>query len=124
MALTPEDFKIKFKEFAAIDDARIQLAIDEAELEVSVDKWSTMYNRGLGYLAAHILKIDLAIEGGDSNLDGLSPLSTKTIGDVSVSLGAYLAVNPDAETLNLSPYGREYFRLRGLISFGGLALGE
>ena len=116
-------FKERFEEFTSTPDAKVDTALDEAILAVSADKWSSWYDRGVGYLTAHILKVRLTIEGGDTNLDSLSPLSTKTIGDVSTSLGSYLATNPDAEILNLSPYGREFFRLRKLISFGGLAIG-
>lgn len=118
----PTTFKARFEEFSSVPDAKVTAALDEALLEVSADKWSSWYDRGVGYLAAHILKIRVTIEGGDGNLDTLSPVVTRAVGDVSVSLGAYLANNADAEILNVSPYGREYFRLRKLISFGGIAI--
>lgn len=123
MAWDPTTFKARFEEFATVSDAKITAALDEAILEVSADKWSTWYDRGVGYLAGHILKIRITIESGDENLDTLSPLVSKAVGDVSVSLGAYLANNAKAEILNVSPYGREFFRLRKLISFGGIAIG-
>ena len=123
MSWDPTTFKARFEEFASVTDAKVTDALDEALLEVDADKWSNWFDRGVGYLAAHILKIRTTIESGDTNLDTLSPLVTKAVGDVSVSLGAYLANNPDAEILNLSPYGKEYFRLRKMRTMGGLAIG-
>lgn len=118
--MTPAEFKIRFPEFTTLTDLKVQAAIDEAVLEVSAEKWSTWYNRGLGYLAAHILKLRTTIEGGDGGLDGLSPVASKTVGDVSVSFAAGAFLATDADGFNATPYGREFFRLRKLISFGGI----
>ena len=119
---TPTTFKARFTEFASVDDAKVQEALDEAAPEVSEAKWSQMYDRGLGYLAAHILKIRVTIESGDTELETLSPLSSKTIGDVSYAFSSGTLEWTSDEILKLSPYGREYFRLRRLRSFGGFAM--
>lgn len=124
MAIVLQDFRDAFPEFdSSATDAQVERAIQEAETEVSATSWGGLYDRGVLYLSAHILKIRLAIESGDENLQSLLPLSVKTIGDVSYSLGSYLVNSTKALNFNLTPYGQEYFRLRKLVSRGGIAIG-
>lgn len=123
MTWTPDSFRTRFVEFAAVDDVLVQDSLDEAELEVSADAWGSQYDRGTGYLAAHLLKIRITIEGGDPNLESLVPQGTRTIGDVSITSAAYLVNLAKGGALNLTPYGKEYFRIRPLVAFGGIAIG-
>jgi hypothetical protein len=124
MAWTPSTFRARFTEFSTVDDSVVQGALDEAAPEVSSTKWGAFYEFGVGYLAAHLLKIQLTIEGGDSALNSLLPLVTKTVGDVSASFATYKVYGADNSILSQTSYGREYIRKRRLISFGGLAMGE
>lgn len=53
--MTTADFLNKFPEFKAVDEARIELSLDEAKLQVTEKIWGRFYEVGVLHLAAHIL---------------------------------------------------------------------
>jgi len=120
MSITPAEFKTRFPEFDSLADARIQLFIDDAELELDEDRWGDLYDKGLSYLTAHLLYIGEQTSTGQG--EGGGPLSTKAVGDVSLSFGSYLTTNKDANSFNATSYGQEYYRLMMMVGMGAVAV--
>ena len=120
MTVTPADIKTRFPEFDSVNDSRIQIFIDDAELELDEGRWGDLYDKGLSYLTAHLLYMGEQSAGGSGA--GLGPLSTKSIGDVSVSFGSYLAADNDANSFNSTSYGQEYYRLMIMVGMGAVAV--
>jgi len=115
MALTPDTgFIARFPEFTAVAEARIQLFLDEALLEIREGDWGDFYTKGLNLMTAHLLTLadmQAASTGGASG--SLGPVASRSVGDVSVSFGVSAtatATGSDA-WLNASPYGQELARL-------------
>jgi hypothetical protein len=120
MAITPAEFKLRFPEFDSVSDARIQIFIDDAELELDEDRWGDLYDKGLSYLTAHLLYIGEQTSGGQG--EGGGPLSTKAVGDVSFSFGSYLTTDNKATVFNSTSYGQEYYRLMIMVGMGAVAV--
>jgi hypothetical protein len=120
MTCTPADFKTRFPEFDSVTDARVQLFIDDAELEVDEDRWGDLYDKGVCYLTAHLLYIAEQSSAGQG--EGGGPLSTKTVGDVSLSFGSYLTADSKAAVFNSTSYGQEYYRLMMMVGMGAVAI--
>ena len=115
MALTPDTgFLTRFPEFTAIAEARIQLFLDEALLEIREGDWGAFYTKALNLMTAHLLTLadmQAAATGGASG--SLGPVASRSVGDVSVSFGVSatsMATGSDA-WLNATPYGQELARL-------------
>ena len=114
MALVPDTgFLTRFPEFSAVAEARIQLFLDEALLEIREGDWGDFYNKGLNLFTAHLLTLadqTAAATGGATG--SLAPIASRSVGDVSVSF-----VNPsttggwDEAWLNSTPYGQELWAL-------------
>lgn len=121
-ALTPADMKERFPEFASLTDARVQLFIDDAELELAPAEWGDSYKKGWSYLSAHLLScsISSATGGGIGGANG--PVASRAVGDVSISFGSNLSMDATAGAYNLTPYGQEYWRLVNLLGVGMLAV--
>ena len=126
MALpTAAEFKIRYPEFVDVLDVRVEFFIDEAALEVSAPRWATWFTKGVSALAAHLLKISLTIndeDNEDGSIDELAPVVSRAVGDVSITRGPYLSTDAGSDYWNLTPYGREYVRLRKLVGIGGVAV--
>jgi len=107
--LTPADLKARFPGFAAVVDAVVQTALDEAALLVG-DDWTSAPDARLGrlLLAAHILTLDG--QGG-----GAEAAMAASGGFRRMRSGALELERPDAEaepgTLGSTGYGRRFLEL-------------
>lgn len=56
-AITLSEFRTRFPEFRQVEDIKVETAIEDATLEMSLDTWGTLYSVGMGYLVAHKLAL-------------------------------------------------------------------
>lgn len=123
--LTPDvNFLDRFPEFSELSESRIQLFLNDAVLEISESFFSTYYGKAISLYTAHVLVLagaSSAASGGA--LGNVSPVASRTEGDVSVSfaVGAPHGTNAD-QWLNSTPYGQELSRLYTLLGSGGLSI--
>lgn len=116
MAVTPSGFKIRFPEFALVEDARIQLFLDDSETEINLDTWGDYYDRGISYLTAHLLTIATKTAGGVSS-EMLGNVIRKKVGEIEIAyadpgvVGSY-----NAGFFQNTAYGIEFSRLCELVS--------
>lgn len=113
MAVTPTTFKARYTEFSSETDARVQVYIDDAELEMNEGQWGTLYDRGLSALTAHLLAIAnrnaVATTGTGTSVGGT--VQKKSVGSVAVSF-ASIPILSSVESFYMSTsYGAEYWRL-------------
>jgi hypothetical protein len=117
--VTPTDFKSRFPEFSTIDDSRIQLFLDDAELEISQTVWGKLYDKGISYLTAHELSMATATENGKTG--GLKSEASKSVGNVSVSYN-----NPTYDEYNnyytTTAYGKKFIDMKNKIKAGKVCL--
>lgn len=90
MTTTPADFKIRFPEYASEADARIQLHLDDAALQMNEAFWGVKYDLGMYYLAAHLLWVDNEGGGGSQAGTGgggqaIAPIASQTVDGVNVT---------------------------------------
>lgn len=123
MAVTPTTFKARYTEFSSESDARVQVYIDDAELELSEDVWGDFYDRGLSALTAHLLAIanrNAASSGTGVSLGG--SLTGRSVGSVSVSFGASASSGSSEDYYLSTAYGAEYWRLAKIVGMGIIAV--
>ena len=117
MPTTVIDFRVRFPEFSdevKYPDARIEMFITDAELEVCEDVFGKFYSLGVCYLAAHFLTVGSKTgktgKGGGSS--SLAPIASKTADKLSVTK-AIAAVDPsDPNSLLYSTaYGQRYLEI-------------
>lgn len=116
MAVTPAEFKIRFPEFGSVLDARVQLFLDDAELELDTSRWGDRYDKGQALLAAHYLTLSLKAASGASSSSGT--VASKSIGDVSVSYAVASSVSKTEDFYSSTIYGLEYLVLARLVGAG------
>ncbi len=111
MAVTIPQFRTRFPEFGGESDARIQLYLDDAGLEINDDQWGVLADRGHLYLAAHFTFLACKREAGEDVDPG--QIKSEQVGEVRQS---YAVSEPGADNMNqelyVTPYGKEYLRLR------------
>lgn len=113
---TATSIKMRFPEFADVDDAVVEFAIEEARLSVG-SNWTTGYDLALVYLVAHYVASSVATStSGGTGDDG--DIASESIGRFSVSYAR--SANADAvhEDKSSTSYGRRYIELLGR-NFGG-----
>jgi hypothetical protein len=118
MALVPDTgFLARFPEFTAVDEARIQLFLDEALLEIRESEWGDFYYKGLNLFTAHLLAIGNVTSANTGGAIGtFGPLASRGIGDVNASFGiSGLSDSENSAWLNSTPYGQELLRLINTI---------
>jgi len=118
--MTAEEFKLRFPEFAAVPDGRVDLFIADATIELCPTRWGARYEKGLAYLAAHYLAIALKNEAAGGAGSTVSPLASRSVGDVSVSFatGSSGSAGKGEEFYNSTAYGQEYWALMQLVGIG------
>ena len=110
---TATSMKLRFSEFADVDDAVIEFAIEEARLGVG-DNWTKGYNVAIVYLAAHYVAAAVATSSGG----GGGEIASESIGRMSISYKTSGNANAVEDDTSTSSYGRRYEELRDM-NFGG-----
>lgn len=99
-------------EFKNKAESELQPFVDEAELEVSEKKWGKFHPRAWALMTAHLKKMfDISDTGQASG--GNAQLKKTKVGDLEREY--VVPTNAQADTLNLTIYGKEYIRLRKKI---------
>lgn len=120
---TPATFKARFPEFTPVADARVQIFLSDAFIEIG-SSWGDDQARAQEYWAAH--QLSMAGEPGVSSGEGGSialtgPIKRDKVGDVEtefVGNGTAGGSSGDNGNYGLTTYGQEYLRLLRL-NFGG-----
>ncbi len=127
MTIDPTDFKIRYPEFVAVDNTRIQTPhLDDALLEVGEGAWGTSHERGVFLLAAHTLAMDPSIADDIDEADTTddSGLASRKVGDVAVSFVRSSSPGDSSENwYNQTRYGTNYLRLKKRFGLGMVAIG-
>ena len=80
--------------------------------------WANQLEEGLGLFVAHRLTLaDLYASGSAGG-----PVSSKSIGGVSIAYNTELGTVADGGAYNLTVYGREWLQLARLVGMGGVQL--
>lgn len=105
---TPADLKARFPGFAAIADAVVQAALDEAALQVGTD-WTSEADIRLGrlLLAAHVLTLDGQGSGAEAAAAAAGGFRRMRSG--ALELERTDAAGPGA--LDSTGYGRRFLEL-------------
>jgi len=121
MSCTPVAFKVRFPEFSATDDARIQLFLDDAVGFMGSDngRWCGNYDPAQCYLAAHFLVLGNKQASGDSSPN--APVIEKEVDDVTIKR-AIDPVTPVEGEFGSTSYGKRYLGYRK-ICFGAFMIG-
>lgn len=111
--ITAIQLKARFPSaFDSLSDDFLNLIIAEACEVILESKWGASYDRGLLYLTAHLASTDSA--PGSSGAAG--PVTSKRIGDVSVSYGSAASVS--SSDYASTTYGRRFLELRNIVQGG------
>ncbi|RKZ95806.1 MAG: hypothetical protein DRQ46_07910, partial [Gammaproteobacteria bacterium] len=87
MATDPTQFKVRFPEYADVDDSFIQIFLNDAALVMDEQVWGKYFDNGQAYLAAHYLAMaNKGSAGGGAGVSG--SVTGRTVDGVSVSYGS------------------------------------
>nr|DAP81432.1 MAG TPA: head to tail adaptor [Caudoviricetes sp.] len=116
--MTAADFLNKFPEFKAVDEARIELSLDEAKLQVTEKIWGRFYEVGVLHLAAHILAMQGALSAEATNSSQpLREIGSKAVGSLSVSYtSSKTGFESESGSYYLTKYGQRYLELKRLVT--------
>ncbi len=112
MAITVQDITTRFPEFASLDPARIQSAINEAGRSHNAIEWGPKSDDGLAYFTAHLLA-KFGPDSGACSEDGPGPVTSEREGQVAVSYA--ISSKSKESDLGSTKYGRYYLRLQGTL---------
>lgn len=118
--MTPSEFKAIFPEFAAVEDADIQVQLDKSDEYFNVCLWGGWLSEGISNLVAHWLTLaayrkKLADAGGNGMAStGLS----KKVGDLQITNSEALLLAKQNNPFMATTYGQEYYRLMKLVGSG------
>jgi hypothetical protein len=107
---TPADLKARFPGFAAVADAVVQTALDEAALQVGAD-WTSAPDARLGrlLLAAHILTLDGQGSGAEAAAAAAGGYRRMRSGALELERPDTAGAEPG--TLGSTGYGRRFLEL-------------
>jgi hypothetical protein len=127
ITFTPAEFKVRFPEFATVDDALIQTQLDRAEKLLIESVWGDCYYEdGVYLLAAHFLAVQqnrAASAGSSGSLGTFGSVISRSVGDVSVTFGRRPVASTAEEFYTSTPYGQEYWAMLRQVGTGAVAVG-
>jgi len=116
MTATVADFQARLPEFSTIDDATIQLFLDDAALIMSGSaKWLEYYDVAQVYRAAHFLSVSQHSLTGDTG--ALAPISHQEVDDVVIKT-ANAPIAPTFDDLLSTSYGKRFMMYRKICLTG------
>lgn len=110
--ITAADFKVRFPEYAATDDARVDLFIADAVFFMGPDtnsKWLNKYDYAQSYLVAHLLTLANLSATGDSGAP--APIKKQDVDGVLIE-SAIVPVEPTLDEYYSTTYGKRYVLIR------------
>jgi hypothetical protein len=109
-APTPAEFKVRFPDFAAVADAVVQAALDEAALQVD-GSWAGEADIRLGrlLLAAHVLTLDGQGSGAEAAAVAGGGFRRMKSGQLELERRDDAGAEPG--TLGSTGYGRRFLEL-------------
>lgn len=110
MSVTAAQVQALSPELARLDTPVITLALARAGRRCNADFWGALYDDAVLYLSAHLLMTE---QPGASGATG-GPVTSKTVGSVSVS---YAAPAQSSSPYAATPYGRLYAELLASIRY-------
>jgi hypothetical protein len=120
-------FRTDFPEFAdvtAYPEAVLLFWYGIAEKQLIVARWADLYTYGLELCTAHYValakqnQMASAAGGKPGNASG-GPISSQSVGDVSVSYDTQAGIEQDAGFWNNTNYGKQFIRLARMCGMGG-----
>ena len=110
MAVEPASFKLRFEEFACLEDDKIQIFLDDAALELNSVCWGDKYDLGLCYLAAHYLA--LSAKSSQGSVGPVGPIASRSVDGVSVTYARATSNSLADDYFSSTAYGQRYVALR------------
>jgi hypothetical protein len=101
-------FRDRFPEFSAISDARVELFLDDAALQINIGAWGLKADLGIYWLTAHMLALDTAA-GTTGGTYG--PVTSESVGQVSRSYASGGSYSGTSSEYGATKYGVNYYRL-------------
>jgi hypothetical protein len=120
MTTTPALFKARFVEFAATSDARVQIFLDDAALDMNVAFWGRKYDLGQTFLAAHLLSVsDKTATGSRGSVNNVL---SRTVDGAAATYAnphaAQAATDIGDVFISATSYGQQYLNLRNHLGSG------
>jgi hypothetical protein len=113
VAVTAQDVRETFSEFATATDALIDRWLDQANRRVNATQWGAKADDGVLWLTAHLLKLEKSLRSGAGAPAG--PISSKKVDQITVTFKV-----PDSlagDFLASTGYGQYFLSLRkGIFS--------
>lgn len=101
--------KVVAIEFAAMTDDDITMFSNEAEIELSEKVFGSRYPRAVCLITAHLISMSKL----NSASGAVNPLKRTKVGDLEREYA--VSVEGQNDSFNLTPYGKEFVRLRRQI---------
>lgn len=105
----PTQFKARFPEFNSIEDARIQIFIDDSLLVLNEATWGTLYSLAVCYLTAHYLSLSEASAGGDDGT--VAQVASQAVDGTSISFNSFAPTSDMQSFYNSTQYGQRFYTM-------------
>lgn len=121
--MTPAEFKLRFPEFTATADERVQLFIDRSDPFFDQARWGDFYTEGVGYWVAHGLTLSAsATSTSGTGMGHQNAVTGKKVGEVQINKSVTLVQAGMDNPYMRTGYGQEFLLLRKMVGVGALAV--
>ncbi len=114
---TPTNFIARFPEFDSIENARIEIFIEDSLLILNEVVWGNLYSLGVCYLTAHYLALsEETLNGGAGSVGNIA---SQAVDGTSISFNTYSPDNANQSYWLSTQYGQRFYSL--MRSLGTMA---
>ncbi|BBE08585.1 Uncharacterized protein MCB1EB_0424 [Mycoavidus cysteinexigens] len=118
--ITPADVKARFPVLDAVEEAQLQLLINDTRPFFNIDRWGAFYPRGACLLVAHFWTLQQKFDKGETA--PIHAVTSRKAGEVQLSYAPPTALDAQDAWLASTSYGQQYLSLRKQVSFGALVV--
>ena len=120
--MTVSEFKIRYPQFASTPDETVQLYLDDAALLLNEERWSDLYAKGQGLLAAHELTLLSQAQAAGASAGVADDVTSETAGNVSYTRSSDAIKASRENPYNATQYGQQYLYLARQVGMGAIAV--
>jgi len=121
--VTYEDWKVRFPQFATVEETLFDLFLGDTQIEMGVDetRWADSYDIAQAHLISHFVAVYASYRTGDHT--PLQPIRTKEVDDVMVEFAVSRDLRDNFDPYASTTYGQQYMKWRRQSFAGARILG-
>ncbi len=120
LPITPAEIKSRFLSLNSVEDAHLQVLIEDTRPFFDIHRWGSFYSRAACLLVAHFWTMQQKVDKGETS--PVHQITARKAGEVQLNYASPSPLEMQDAWLAATSYGQQYLSLRKQVGFGALVV--